>query len=283
MGWAIGGDMFRLTVAFAFIVMPFLGAVSGAASAGTLEDIKAKGELVVGTKADYPPYGFRDKSGEIVGIEPEIAAGIAQRLGVKLRIEPVVSSNRIQFLQQGKVDLLIATMNITEERKKVAGIVDPPYYASGIAALVNPKAQIKTAADLKGKPVCAIQGNFFNAELQAKFVQTNLIAFKGVPEAEQALLSGQCVAFAYDDTLMMSKKKFEADRWKDFDLVLIPEAAPLPWGISVKLEDRDQPWGKFVSAAIEDLQKTGKLIEIEKKWLGTNTKWLLEAHQKSTE
>ncbi len=106
------------------------------ARADTLADIKAKGELVVGTKADYPPYGFRDKSGQLVGIEPELAADIAKRLGVKVRIEPVQSSNRIQFLQQGKIDLMIATMNITDERKKAVGIVEPAYYASGIAGLV---------------------------------------------------------------------------------------------------------------------------------------------------
>ncbi len=250
------------------------------AIADTLSDIKARGELVVGTKADYPPYGFRDKSGEIVGIEPELGADIARRLGVKLRIEPVQSSNRIQFLQQGKIDLMIATMNITDERKKAVGILEPPYYASGIAALVNPKANIKSAADLKGKPVCAIQGNFFNAALQSQFVQTDLLAFKGIPEAEQALTSGQCLAFVYDDTLILSKKKFEEERWKDFDVVLITEVTPLPWGVAVKLEDRDQPWGKFVSDAITEWQKTGFLIELEKKWLGTNTAWLLEARQK---
>jgi polar amino acid transport system substrate-binding protein len=261
-------------------VVAGLGLLIAGAKADTLADIKARGELVVGTKADYPPYGFRDKSGEIVGIEPELAADLAKRLGVKVRIEAVQSSNRIQFLQQGKIDLMIATMNITEERKKAVGILDPPYYASGIAALVNPKANIKSAAGLKGKAVCAIQGNFFNAELQSKFVQTDLVAFKGIPEAEQALMSGQCLAFVYDDTLILSKKKFEADRWKDYDLVLLTEVAPLPWGVAVRLEDRDQAFGKFVSGVITDWLKSGELIASENKWLGTNTKWLLDSRQK---
>jgi polar amino acid transport system substrate-binding protein len=110
-------------------------------------------------------------------------------------------------------------------------------------------------------------------------VQKDLLAFKGVAEAEQALLSGQCVAYVYDDTLLLSKKKFEADRWKDFDLVLITEVTPLPWGMAVKLEDRDTEIGKQVSAAIAAWHKAGTLAELEKKWLGTNTKWLLDAHQ----
>jgi polar amino acid transport system substrate-binding protein len=257
------------------------GFAQGEARADALADIKAKGELVVGSKADYVPYGYRDSSGQIVGIEPDLAADVAKRLGVKLRIEPVVSSNRMQFLQQGKIDLMIATMNITPERAKAVGIVEPAYYASGVAAMANKKANIKTVADLKGKQVCAIQGAFYNSDIQSKFVQTNLVAFKGVPEAEQALLNGECIAFVYDDTLMLSKKKFEADKWKNFDVVMIPEIEPLPWGIAVKLEERDGPWGKFISETVADWHKKGTLLAIEKKWLGTNTKWLDDAHKKA--
>src|SRR5256885_17065622 len=81
-----------------------LGAVLAAAPAAaqTLEKIKQRGVLVVGTKADYKPFGFRDPSGAIVGFEPDIARLVADKLGVKLELEPVVSSNRMQFLQQGK-------------------------------------------------------------------------------------------------------------------------------------------------------------------------------------
>src|SRR5437588_12596260 len=97
----------------------------GPAAAQTLEKIKQRGVLVVGSKADYKPFGFRDPSGAIVGFEPDIARLVAEKLGVKLELEPVVSSNRMQFLQQGKIDLMIATMNVTPERRQTVGIVDP--------------------------------------------------------------------------------------------------------------------------------------------------------------
>src|SRR6202795_3476470 len=102
-----------------------------AAGADVLDDIKKKGVLVVGTKADYRPFGFLDPSGKIVGFEPDLAADVAKRLGVKLELIPVVASNRIQFLQQGKIDIMIATMSDTPERPKIADIVDPSYYGSG--------------------------------------------------------------------------------------------------------------------------------------------------------
>jgi polar amino acid transport system substrate-binding protein len=243
-------------------------------SADALADIRAKGTLIVGVKADYPPYGFRDSSGKIVGFEPDIAADMAKRLGVALELVPVVASNRMQFLQQGKIDLMIATMSINDERRKAVGIVEPAYYASGVAILVNKKANIKSAADLKGKPVCAIQGAFYNSRIQSEFTGRDLVAFKGVPENEQALLNGDCVGFVYDDTLLIYKKRAEGSKWDDFEVLELTEFEPQPWGAAVKLEDRDGPWGKFVSSVLSDGLKLGALLALEKKWLGQNTKWL---------
>src|SRR5215470_4740694 len=90
----------------------------GWAAAQTLDKGKQRGVLVVGTKADYKPFGFRDTTGAIVGFEPDLARDVAQRLGARLELEPVVSANRMQFLQQGKIDLMLATMNVTQERRQ---------------------------------------------------------------------------------------------------------------------------------------------------------------------
>ncbi len=255
-------------------------AMIGPASADQLDDIKKKGTLVVGVKTDYPPWGTRDSSGAIVGMEPEMAADVAKRLGVKLELVPVVSSNRMQFLQQGKIDLMIATMSDTPERRKAVGIVEPVYYASGVAIMANKAANIKSAADLKGKPVCALQGAFYNNDLQSKYTQQDLVAFKGIPEAEQALLDGRCVGFVYDDVVLVWKKAQEK-KWDNFDVVALTEWKPVPWGLAVKLEDVDGPWGKFMSETVTDWLKSGKLLEVEKKWVGSNTAWLKEASEKA--
>src|SRR5437763_16143064 len=120
-------------------------------AAQTLDKIKQRGVLVVGTKADYKPFGFRDTSGAIVGFEPDLASDVAARLGVRLELEPVVSANRMQFLQQGKIDLMLATMNVTDERRKTVGIVEPSYYASGVNVLANRKVALKQWEALKGQ------------------------------------------------------------------------------------------------------------------------------------
>lgn len=251
------------------------------AAADQLDDIKKKGTLVVGVKTDYPPWGMRDSSGAIVGMEPDMAADVAKRLGVKLELVSVVSSNRMQFLQQGKIDLMIATMSDTPERRKVVGIVDPVYYASGVAILANAKANVKSAADLKGKPVCALQGAFYNNELQSKYTGQDLVAFKGLPEAEQALLDGRCVGFVYDDVVLVWKKAQEGKKWEGFDVVQLTEWKPVPWGLAVKIDEISGPWGKFMSETITDWLKSGTLVTLEKNWVGSNTPWLLEATAKA--
>ena len=66
-----------------------------AASADVLDTIKERGRLIVGVKADYKPYGFLDSSGAIIGIEPDLAKDVADKLGVEVEYVPVVSSNRM--------------------------------------------------------------------------------------------------------------------------------------------------------------------------------------------
>lgn len=268
---------------FAIAVMGLVGAIATmgvSAQADQLTELKQKGTLVVGVKTDYPPWGMRDADGNIVGMEPDMAADVAKRLGVKLELVPVVSSNRMQFLQQGKIDLMIATMSDTPERRKAVGIVDPVYYASGVALLANKAANIKSVEDVKGKPVCALQGAFYNNEMQSKYTQTDLVAFKGIPEAEQALLDGRCVAFIYDDVVLIWKKA-QDKKFENFEVIPLPQWPVVPWGLAVKLEELNGPWGKFMSETVTDWLKSGKLLELEKKWVGDNTAWLKEASEKA--
>src|SRR6516164_2900240 len=175
----------RLFMVGIFAVVGF-AATTTSLHAQTLDKIKQRGVLVVGTKADYKPFGFRDPSGAIVGFEPDLAKDVADRLGVKLELEPVVSANRMQFLQQGKIDLMIATMNVTDERRKTVGIVEPSYYASGVNVFANRKAGLKRWDQLKDQKVCGIQGAFFNKYVAAKY-GAEIVPFRGQQEAETAL------------------------------------------------------------------------------------------------
>ena len=273
--------MKRVTIALLGLAGLLCAGAVCSANADTLDNVKQKGKLVVGVKADYPPWGMRDSNGNIVGMEIDMANDVARRLGVKLTLVPVLSSNRMQMLQQGQIDLMIATLSVSDERRKAVGVIEPLYYASGVAMLVNRSSGIKSPADLKGKPVCALQGASYNREVSEKYVGGDLVAFKGVPENEQALLDRRCAAWVYDDAILIYKKNNEPEKWKDYDVIMMPDLPALPWGIAVRSEERDGPWGKYMSNVVQDWHKSGLLLELEKKWLGDNTKWLKEAHDKT--
>ena len=169
-----------------------MGVVANAAQADGNErfmKVMERGKLVVGVKADYKPWGFRDSNGNLVGMEIDMAKDVADALGVELELVPVQSSNRMQFLQQGKIDLMIATMSDRTDRRKIVGILEPNYYTSGTNVLAK-KGAVKKWQDLGGKPVCGKQGAFYN-KVVAKRYNAKIVAFVNNAEAKQALRDGK--------------------------------------------------------------------------------------------
>ena len=237
--------------------------------------VLSRGEIVVGVKADYKPWGFRDKSGKIVGMEVDMANDVAKALGVKLKLVPVQSSNRMQFLQQGKIDLMIATMSDKANRRKVVGIPDPNYYTSGTNVLAK-KGVVKQWSDLKGKPVCGKQGAFYNKQVTRKH-GAKIIAFVGNSEAKQALRDGKCVAWVYDDSSIMAD--LASGQYNDYEMPMKTEDDN-PWGLAVPLDERESIWGNFMSGMIYNWHRSGRLIELEKKWGIQATSYLQNMNKK---
>src|SRR6516164_4004410 len=139
----------RDTIRLPIIGISLVLSLASAQAADGIDAIKQRGSLIVGVKADYKPFGFRDPQGNIVGLEPDLAGDVARRLGVKLELVPVNASNRIEFLQQGKIDMLIATMSDKPERRRVVQAIEPLYYADYVNILLNRKAGINDWNDLK--------------------------------------------------------------------------------------------------------------------------------------
>ena len=140
-------DTFRLPIIGISLVL----SLASAQAADGVDAIKQRGTLIVGVKADYKPFGFRDPQGNVVGLEPDLAADVAKRLGVKLELVPVAASNRIEFLQQGKIDMLIATMSDKPERRRVVQAIEPLYYSDYVNILLNKKAGIKDWSRAEGQ------------------------------------------------------------------------------------------------------------------------------------
>ncbi len=265
--------MFNRVIKSTIFVAAALSMAASMATADVIDDIKERGKLIVGTKADYKPYGFRDPSGAIIGIEPELAQDVADKLGVKLEIVPVVSSNRMQFLQQGKIDLMIATMTDRPDRRKVVFISDPNYYSSGTNILAWGKVGLKKWEDLSGKPVCGIQGAFYNKKT-AKDFGAKIVAFKGTAEALAALSQGSCVAFVYDDSFIAAK--LQDAKWNakfEMPLATIDDA---PWGLAVR--EGETKFHDLMNGMIVGWHKSGRILDLEKKFGLENTPFAVRMH-----
>lgn len=244
------------------------------ANAGAIDDIKAAGVLKVAVKADYKPYGFRDTSGAIIGIEPDLAKDVADKLGVDIEYVPVVSSNRMQFLEQGKVDLMIATMTDKPDRRKVVLIVDPNYYSSGTNILALKSMGFTAWEDLRGKPVCGVQGAYYNKETSQKF-GAKIVAFTGTAQVYAALQAGNCAAFVYDDSAIVTKTNDPL--WADYEMPL-PTIDDAPWGVAVKLGETE--FQELMSEMIIEWHKSGRILELETKWGVANTPFAQTMHNK---
>jgi polar amino acid transport system substrate-binding protein len=244
------------------------------ARADDLATIKQRGTLIVGVKADYPPFGFRTPSGQIEGIEPALAADVAKSLGVKLELVPVVASNRMQFLEQGKIDLMIATLTATPDRAKVINLVQPYYYAAGYNVMVPKSMNLKSWDDLKGKPVCGIQGSFYNKGAAEKF-GLQVVAFTGTAEALTALKQGRCVGLLYDDTSI--EGILLKPEWSTHEMPLESQDSQ-PWAVAVRLGQPE--WAAFMSKKVEQWAKDGTIQQLEQQYHIKASQFAADMHKK---
>ena len=238
-------------------------------SSSTLDKIKNDDKITIGIKTDYRPFGFIDEEGKNVGLEVDIAHYLTKELlGEESKVEfvPVVASNRIEFLKQGKVNLVIATMNDTEDRRKVIDFSEN-YYASGTGLLTKKDSGIASWDDLKGKTVCGIQGSFYNKELTEMGIKMS--NFPGTPEAYKALQEGRCIGFAYDDSALAGKL-LEPEWSQDWHQAL-PSILVQPWGMGIK--KGDQELLDAVNEAIIKMEAEGFIVDGENKWKIPSTEY----------
>lgn len=160
------------------------------AAAQTVDEITKRGELVVAIDLTNPPWGFLDAQQEPAGFDPAFAKLVADRMGVKLRIERVTSPTRIPFLQSGRADLVISTLSVTAERARQVWFTTP--YAPNPLILIAPKDKAyKSFEDLKGLRVAVPRGSPQDQTVTRMAPGANIMRFDDDASAQQALMTGQ--------------------------------------------------------------------------------------------
>jgi len=188
------------------LLVAVLMALAGQAGAGGLDDARGRGKLLVGVKTDFPPFGYVDRAGAVQGFDADVARYLAKALFEderRLGLVAVTSGSRIPFLYSGWIDIIIATMTITDERRRVLEFSDP-YFVSGSLILVLKESPIRNLEDLKGKTVAVIEGAVQEKDLEQSVPGVKQVKFAEIPQAISALKKKEVDAFCQDDVLVLT-------------------------------------------------------------------------------
>jgi polar amino acid transport system substrate-binding protein len=248
--------------------------MSAHADTDTLAQIKQAGVIKIGVNTDYKPFGMRNEAGESVGIEPDLARDIGKRLGVKVEMVPLQTSNRIPYLQQGRIDLILASLSYNQERAKVVSFIQPFYYAGGTGLVLKKGLGYTKWEQLKGKTICGVQGAYYNRAVTEKY-GINVSAFADLSQATNAMLNNACIGFVEDSTI--TAQMLRDPKLSGFDSP-VPVDDLTPWGVAVSTTNSNSTLSKFLADTIASWHKSGELIAEETKWGLPHSDWLQQQH-----
>jgi ABC-type amino acid transport substrate-binding protein len=227
-------------------------------SGPTIDEIKAAGKLVCGVKFDVIAFGFRNPTtGEVEGFDADLCREIAEALGVEPDFVEAISANRIPFIQEDRVDIVISTMTRTEERLQEIDF-SKIYYLAGQRILVKSDSPHQEVEDLvdAGVTVCSGQGSTSEANLREKGVaEDKLLLTATYSEAAQALLDGRCDAVSTDDSIL-----FGLAQQNEGLEVRGERFTEEPLGIGVKKGKEDLV--EFINGVLDDMAASGRWAEL---------------------
>ncbi|MBO9508051.1 transporter substrate-binding domain-containing protein [Thalassospira sp. A3_1] len=243
--------------AIVMIAAPLAGA-----SAGALDTIKEAGVLKVAVPQDFPPFGTVGADMQPKGYDIDMAALIADDLGVKLELVPVASSNRIPYLTTGKVDLVISSLGKNPDREKVIDFTDPyaPFY-NGVFGPAD--IAVKGAEDLAGHSVGVTRGAIEDLEL-TKIAPADLEIkrYEDNNGTISAFLSGQVDLIATGNVTAAAIIERNPPRKPEPKFLI--KNSPCYVGLNKEEDAFKARVNEIIAASIAD----GRLNAIAEKWLG---------------
>ncbi|MEO3742957.1 glutamate ABC transporter substrate-binding protein [Plantactinospora sp. B5E13] len=215
------------------------GTGSGGSASGIVGKAESSKKLVIGVKSDQPGLGLQTGSA-YEGFDIEIGKIIAKGLGVEesgIEWKTTTTPNREPFIQQGTVDLVVATYTINDERKQKVNFAGP-YYIAGQDLLVKADNTAITGPEaLEGKKVCSVNGSTPAKRIQTDYPKATLQQFDAYTKCLPLLENGQVDAVTTDDIILAGYAAQDQYAGK-FKVVGKPFSSE-PYGIGLKKEDTE--------------------------------------------
>lgn len=242
------------------------GATEPEAAASLLDAIKDRGKLVVGVKFDTKLFGLKNPSNdEVEGFDIDIAKALAKSIlgdETKIELKEVTSKTRIPMLDSNEIDLIIATMTITEERRKQVDFSEV-YFKAGQSLLVKKGSAIKSIDDVKkGTKILAVKGATSVDNIIEKSPEATVLEFDNYQDAFSALKAGQGDALTTDNAILYGMMAQDAG----YEVVGEPFTDE-PYGIAIK--KGETALVDAVNKELAALKSSGEYNKIYEKWIGT--------------
>lgn len=252
-----------LILTLCFVIF-FSGCNKKEENSDTLSKIINRGKIIVGVKYDTKPFGYLNEKGQLEGFDIDLAKTIAKSiLGDENKIEfkQVTPSSRLLSLSSGEVDMVVATMTATQQRREIIDF-SIPYYVTGQAILVPKNSKITSMSDLNGKKVIIIFGSTAEKNLRLAAPEANIIGFKTYTGAYRALKQNLADAVTSDETILAG---FAMD---DKNLKLLPKKySKEPYAIGFKKSPSSLRLKTKVDFILKDMISGGEMEKLEHKWI----------------
>ncbi|MGW0811440.1 glutamate ABC transporter substrate-binding protein [Nonomuraea sp. NPDC002799] len=220
-----------------------------------VEKAKNDHKLVIGVKADQPGLGLRTPDGAFAGFDIEVAKYVAKELGVEakdIEFKETVSANREAFIEQGQVDMVVATYSITDARKQKVSFAGP-YFVAGQDLLVRADDSALTGPEtLNGKKLCSVAGSTPAQKVKTEYAkEVQLQEERTYSACVDRVLGGQLDAITTDNVILAGYAAQHAGKLK----VVGKPFSTEKYGIGLKKDDTDGR--KAVNAALTKMFSDG--------------------------
>ena len=259
----------RLRFQVGMLCLATLAVAAHPVYADQLADIKHKGELVCGVLATDEPMSFVDpQTRTIIGYEVDLCRAVARKIGVTATIKQVAVAARIPELQQGRVDILSATLTHTREREAVIAF-SLTTFVTGQKVMVRRDGGITALAQLAGKKVVTVKGGTQEPNIRKAVPTVEVVTFETAPQALVALQQHKATAFVNDEVSMYDAYSKLGPAQKDY--VILPQSISTE-AVAMGLRKDEPAMKAVVDAALHDLEASGEAEKLFFKWFGPGTR-----------
>ena len=234
-----------------------------------LDRILSRGELKVGMSGDMPPLNMLNKADKFIGLDADLAAMMADAMGVKLNVQKIVFSGLLPALEAGTIDLIVSNMTMTPDRNLKVAFVGP-YFTSGKGLLTKNSTltQAKKFADINNPQFTfvALKGSTSEAVTRAGAPQAKLVTVGTENEGVKMVIDGKADAMLADFPICV------VAAYRNQGSGLIPVVAPLTYEpIGIAVPKGDPQLLNWLQNFIHSIEKAGYMKDLGEKWFSKPT------------